>query len=434
MVRTQPQSKRTRRPELEFPPGFLWGTSTSSHQVEGWNRQNDWWAFEQKKGNIRDGTKSLAACDHFNRFAEDFDLAHSLHQNAHRLSLEWSRLEPREGHWDDAAFDHYRQVLEALHQRGMTPLVTLHHFTNPTWLTRHQGWETTRVVEAFSRYTERCVEAFGDLVEYWCTINEPMIYVVMGYFLKQWPPAVIRPDLGFRVAANMLRAHACAYEIIHETAKQRPKVGLAHHIRLFDPANPTSPLDINAARIQDYFLNGLITSALRYSTLFPPLGFFEHLPCSSMPMDYFGVNYYTRDLVAFDLTQTETLCGRNFPAPGAELQMFGWESYPEGLYRICMEAKAYGVPIIITENGIPDNTDRQRPRFLEQHLTALHRAIAEGSPVIGYFHWSLLDNFEWAEGFEPRFGLIGVDYATQERTVKASARIYAEICRRNGLS
>ncbi|HNJ42135.1 MAG TPA: family 1 glycosylhydrolase, partial [Acidobacteriota bacterium] len=165
---------------LKFPPGFLWGTATSSHQVEGFNTNNDWWEFEQQPGTIHDGTHSGAACDHFARFREDFDLAASMHQNAHRLSLEWSRLEPEEGVWNEDAFEHYRAVLQALRDRNITPMVTLHHFTNPKWLVAKGGWETPQIVKYFYRFAAEVARAFGDLVEYWVTINEPMIYVVMG--------------------------------------------------------------------------------------------------------------------------------------------------------------------------------------------------------------------------------------------------------------
>lgn len=413
---------------LEFPANFLWGTATAAHQVEGDNRLNDWWAFEQEPGRIHDNNPSGAACRHYELYKQDFQMLADLHQNSHRLSLEWSRIEPEEGKFDSAAIAHYRDVLETLRAHNIEPCLTIHHFTNPLWLARKGAWENPAVVNYFERFVRLVAREYGDIVRYWVTINEPMVYVLMGYILSAWPPAKKDYSLGFACAANFMRAHAAAYRALHETARVEPMVGIAHNIRIFDPANPDSLLDRKIAALQDYVFNETILLALTEGRLRLPLGM-DAIPGARNSLDFIGLNYYSRDLVAFDIKKPGTLFGRNFAPPDAELSLFGWEIYPEGLYRLAMRLAQYGKPILITENGLPDETDEQRPRMLLDHLAALNRAIKEGADVRGYYHWSFIDNFEWAEGYRTPFGLVAVDFHTQQRSVKESGRLYAEICR-----
>ncbi len=413
--------------ELVFPEGFLWGTATSSHQVEGANHLNDWWEFEHQSGRIHDGSVSGDACRHFELYRSDLELIQSLHQNSHRFSLEWSRIEPEEGRYDSAAIDHYRSVLETMRSLGIEPMLTIHHFTNPLWLARKGGWESPGVVGHFERLVRLIASEYGDLVRYWVTINEPMVYAVMGYLLLHWPPAKSSISLAFRCAANFARAHVSAYRVLHERAQRPPMVGIAHNMRIFDPASSGSWLDQKAARLQDYVFNEVFLNCLHEGKLKLPLG--TEVLGSKETLDFIGLNYYSRDLVSFDLGQPSTLFGRNAPSPDAELSLFGWEVYPEGIYRLCKRLSSYGRPIFITENGLPDEDDSQRSRFLLDHLTWLHRAISEGIDVRGYYHWSFIDNFEWAEGYATPFGLVAFDPVTYERTVKESGRLYAEICR-----
>lgn len=413
--------------DLTFPEGFLWGTATSSHQVEGGNYLNDWWEFEHCPGRIHDGKTSAEACRHFELYHSDLQLIQSLYQNTHRFSLEWSRIEPEEGRYNSAAIDHYRSVLEAMRLCKLEPMLTIHHFTNPLWLARKGGWENPEVVGHFERLVKLVASEYGDLVRYWVTINEPMVYAVMGYLLLRWPPAKSSVRLAFRCAANFARAHASAYGILHKHASRQPMVGIAHNMRIFDPARPSSWLDQKAARLQDYIFNEVFLNCLQEGRLRPPLG--TEMLASRETLDFIGLNYYSRDLVKFDPRQFSTLFGRNSPSPDAELSLFGWEIYPEGIYRLCKRLSVYGRPIFITENGLPDEDDSQRPRFLLDHLRWLHRAISEGVDVRGYYHWSFIDNFEWAEGYATPFGLVAFDPVTYERTVKESGRLYAEICR-----
>jgi beta-glucosidase len=419
---------------LPFPRGFLWGTATASHQVEGGNDQNDWWAWEQQGGRIRDGSTSGQACDHYRRYREDFELFASLGQNAHRLSLEWSRIEPYPGQFDPDAVRHYRDVLEELRKRGMEPVVTLHHFTNPRWLADRGGWETPEVVDAFARYVTRAVEAFGDLTRYWVTINEPVVYATMGYLSGQWPPGKLSPSLLVRVLHHMILAHARAARIIHDSSPRRDvQVGVAHHVRIFDPYRPVLPGDHFVARLGELFFNRAVLLALLDGRFRFPFGR-GRVPDGADSLDFVGVNYYSREMATFDLRRRESYFGSFFAHPKRPQTAAGWEIYPEGVYRVLKFLTPFNKPILITENGVADERDELRPAFLVSHLAQIHRAMREGAPVGGYFHWSALDNFEWAEGLRLRFGLVQVDYESFRRTVKPSGELYARICAAGGIT
>jgi beta-glucosidase len=421
--------------DLAFPKGFLWGTATAAHQVEGNNTNTDWWDWEQAPGHVRNGDRSGLACDQWHRYEEDLDLAASMGNNAHRLGVEWARLEPRPGEWSGEAFAHYRQVLQALRRRGLEPMVTLHHFVNPRWFVAGGGWESPGAVRLFERYTRRVMEELGDLVTLWCTLNEPGGYVYHGWVSGDWPPQ--RKSLGaaWQVLKHLLLAHAASYHAIHD-ANPSAQVGIAHHWRIFDPADPGALLDRWGARFRDAVLNRPVLDAQVAGKVNLALGLAAHLPEVHGTFDYLGLNYYHREHVAFDLRQPAFAFTTALPSPDRQEGMPEWfaDVYPEGLHRLCMQLSAYGKPIYITENGLLDNTDERRPAYILRHLTAVHRAIEEGAPVLGYFYWSLLDNFEWAEGYATRFGLVHTDFQSQKRTMKRSGLLYGEICRTNGIT
>ena len=286
----------------------------------------------------------------------------------------------------------------------------------------------------FDRYVSKVVEEFGDLCSLWCTLNEPLIYIVFGYIYGTWPPGVRSLPRGIKVFRNLVRAHARAYRTIHRL-QANAQVSIAKHMRVFDPANPGWIADRWAARWLDHVFNGTFMAALSTGRVLPPFGCWEVVPEAANSMDFIGINYYSRDMVAFDITQPASFFARRFANPDTEFSMEGWgEVYPDGLYRLLKELSSYGKPIYVTEVGIPDNSDEQRPRFILTHAAATHRAIREGVPVKGWYFWSLADNFEWAEGYSARFGLIGVDFETQDRRLKESARLYAEIAKANGIT
>jgi beta-glucosidase len=419
-------------PSLTFPRQFLWGTATASHQVEGSNTNNDWWAWEQQD-HILDGTRSDLACDHYHRFREDFELFASLHQNAHRLSLEWSRIEPTPGHFDPDAIRHYRHVLETLRRWNIEPVVTLHHFTNPLWVSAKGAWETVDIVDAFGRYVTRAVDAFGDLVRYWVTINEPVVYATKGYLEGVWPPGKRSLLLVRQVLHNMILGHARATRIIRDRSPRGDvQIGIAHHLRVFDPYRPILPVDHFVARIGESFFNRAVLLSMLKGQFQFPFGW-GPVPEADDLLDFIGVNYYSRDMATFDFRYPKNYFGSFFAHPDRPKTAAGWEIYPEGMYRLLKFLGQFKKPIMITENGVADERDELRPAFLISHLQQIHRAMQEGIQVQGYLHWSALDNFEWAEGRRLRFGLIHVDYDTLERTVKPSGELYAKICAMGGI-
>ena len=418
---------------LSFPPGFMWGTATAAHQVEGANDNNDWWDWERTPGHIKNGDTSAVACDWWKggRYAGDFDLAKSLGQNAHRLSVDWSRIEPREGEWNADAFAFYRRVLGALRERNITPLVTLHHFANPRWLAAKGAWETIAVVPLFGRYAAKVVQELGEWCDFWVTINEPIVYAFSGYSDGIWPPGKKDIFLVFRVLANMVRGHAVAYHAIHHV-QPNARVGVAHHLIRFLPANDKSSLDRWAASLRDWLANRLYFRALVDGQLRFPLS--GRVPEAVGSQDFIGVNYYFAEHSMFDLANPRQLFTRSAKSAwNAPVPAFAAEVHPAGLYDFLVEFSAFGKPIYVTENGLFDLGDATQARYLVSHLAQVQRATAAGLPVKGYFYWTLVDNFEWAEGFAARFGLYHLDVPTQTRTPRRSAEIYSQIAHANGI-
>lgn len=422
---------------LQFPEGFLWGTATSSHQVEGENTNNQWWEFEQRPGKIWRGERSGLACGWWRNAEVDFDLMQALGLNAHRMSVEWSRIEPEPGRFDHAAIDRYREMLDGLQRRGMRPMVTLHHFTNPLWLERRGGWEKAEVIPYFQRYVRYVVQALGDLCNLWVTINEPLVYVAQGWIRGIWPPEKTNLFLALRVFRHMLQAHGVAYQTIH-AVQPNACVGYAMPVRVFSPSNPASWLDRKAAGLKRYiaehvWLMGTVDGRMRV-----PLGLNEYHRTLEDSADFIGINFYTRDLVRFRL-DPRTLFGEEHYHPMGEYSDSGWrgvysEYVPQALNQIVHEVNIFRKPIYITENGLPDHDDDQRPRWLLGHLYELYRAIQAGCDVRGYFHWTFTDNFEWSEGWGLRFGLVELDPKTQERRPRPSAAMFSEIARSNAIS
>jgi beta-glucosidase len=425
--------------KLAFPKDFRWGVATSSHQYEGGNRNNNWFAWEQA-GNIKSGDSCGLACDWWNHAENDFDLAHDMGLNALRLSLEWSRIEPRPGEWDDDALDRYRQMLQALRDRGIEPMVTLHHFTHPIWFEEGGAFLAPDAPERFADYAVHVVEYLGDLCDLWCTINEPNIYTIFGYQFGEFPPGHhgdVRAT--YWSLGNMLRAHAAAYHAIHRV-QATARVGWAQHYNIFDPAHPGNPLDRLVSHLQDATFNNAFPDAIASGRIGGPLGLLAgNVSEAKGTCDFIGLNLYGRDIISFDLRQPLTLFGRRDVSQGAILGDKGvtntyGEMYPQGILRIAQRVAHWNKPIYITENGVADYDDSRRPRLLVDALQATHAVLTQGINIRGYYHWSLVDNFEWIQGWTLRFGLYALDISTQARTQRRSAELYKAIIKANAIT
>jgi beta-glucosidase len=385
---------------MHFPDGFLWGAATAAHQIEGGNVHSDWWHAEQA-GLLP--YPSGAACDSWNCWADDVRLLRDMGLNAYRLSVEWARIEPEAGRFDQAALDTYRRQLEALRQAGIEPMVTLHHFTSPQWLAERGGWSSADVVPRFASYVERAAREFGDLVRWWITINEPSILGFKAYLEGTWPPRHNWDVPGF---ASLLRHAARGHIVARRILQSRRPDALASIAFAIWPTHPVrswSPVDQLTARVVDWlWQGGILRRSLRW-------------------LDWVGVNYYSRTWVGLPWPTR--------PLGSGKRTDFGWEIYPQGLYDVLRRVGRLARPVVITENGIADADDAQRADYIVRHLREVQRAISDGVDVRGYMHWTLLDNFEWSEGFTQRFGL-----ATRERQLRPSAQVYAAIARRNALS
>jgi len=407
-----------REQERRFPEGFLWGCATAAHQVEGQNHDSDWWEFE-RRGGILTGESSDPACDHYRRFEEDFRLLALLRNNAHRLSVEWSRVEPVPGQFDQEQIEHYRKVLAALRDRGMAPMVTLHHFSSPAWFTRRGGWSADSAELAWLPFVRKVAAELGDLVAFWCTINEPNIYALQGWMLGEFPPGR-RSDLRgvYRVLAAMARGHEAAYRHLHRITPGVP-VGLAHHKWLMLPAS-CKRRDRAAARAAQLLMDRWPQGRRLRRVV-------------DAPSDYVGLNHYTGSLVKLEPRRPKEQFIRRFNPPDAPTSDYDWAIRPEWLRAALEELKPLGKPVYVTENGIASADDARRQTFLLSVLGQVWEAVRAGVDVRGYFHWTSMDNFEWAHGYSMRFGLIGVERETQARHIKPSGWLYARIAEENAL-
>lgn len=390
---------------VEFPEGFRWGAATAAHQVEGDNTNSDWWHAE------RNGTVPYAsgsACEHYSRYESDLDTAVEIGHNSHRLSVEWARIEPVQGEFDEVQIAHYVDVLRALKDRGLTSYVTLHHFTNPLWFAAQGGWTNREAPAHFERYVARIAGPLAPYVDYWLTFNEPTTVAQQGYLSGEWPPhARYAAHKALRIIDRQALAHKLAYRTLHRLV---PDAVVGYTVALVNwrPIDPGSAIHRRMTRILTYFTNYRFSDQVGDET------------------DLIGAQYYFTVLTSWRPRYPGAITT-------AEKSDLGWDIVPEGMYDVVTDIwRRYRKPIHVTENGLADADDSRRERFLLAHLRELHRAMEDGADVRGYLHWSLLDNFEWAFGYAPRFGLISVDYDTQRRSIRPSARAFERIIRSNG--
>ena len=418
--------------DLAFPPGFLWGVATAGHQVEGDNTNSDWWAWEQRP-DTPVAEASGRACEHYTRYADDISLLADAGLNTYRYSIEWSRVEPVEGSFDGDALDHYRRMTQAVVDAGVTPMVTLNHFTVPQWFAARGGWMARDAAAAFGRYCEQIVRAIGELVPWWCTLNEPGNVAVGGYLgALGWPPGTKRYDDWRRAARGLTEGHTRALAVV-KSLHPEAKVGATHGMIEWLPSPAARPAVDHVRRLfEDAFLD----------------------VCGDD--DYIGVQSYTRlpvplpgvvgpavrAAMAVPAVRERLLpvlirqATDQFGSPpekddGLRRTQMGYEFRPEAIAATLRRAAGLhpGKDLVVTEHGIATRDDPERVEFITRGLTAVRQVMDDGLPVRGYIHWSLLDNFEWTLGFRPTFGLIGVDRTTQERAPRPSLRFLGDVAR-----
>lgn len=405
--------------KTEFPEDFYWGAATASYQVEGGIENNDW-AEAAREGRVPPCGR---ACDHYNRYEEDFDIAKSLGHNAHRFSIEWARIEPEEGQFDESEIEHYRQVIRALRERGLRPFVTLWHFSLPQWFAETGGFERHDAPKLFARYCQYVTEKLGVELEGVSTMNEPNVFASNGWLRGTWPPfkrfrltdAVsitnsgrqyeaqpsrgIRPLLQyFRVLKNLARAHNAAYRSI-KSAQPQLDVSVVKHVIVFDANwNPFN-------KLKAWIANRYWTHIFMRRTA---------TCCDSIGLNYY---FYTQ----FGDTRTWRKTDMD------------WNFAPEHIYDALRMLSRYQRPLFVSEAGLADHDDSDRAEYITKQVKATGRAMADGIDVRGHLYWSLLDNYEWALGFEKRFGLVEIDYETLERKIRPSAYVYKDIIEQNGV-
>jgi beta-glucosidase len=416
--------------ELRFPDTFTFGVATSAYQVEG-GIENDWSAWE-RAGRLKEkDARCGRASDHWNRFFDDIELIERLGVTSYRLSIEWARVEPVRGQFDEGAWAGYRTRLEALRQRGLRPIVTLHHFTHPAWFHEQTPWHEPESLKAWARYVKRCAELLEGLDAAVITFNEPGVLLLGGFLSGQMPPGLADGGKAFAAMANLVRAHVIARQALLDRAKGAPvTVGISQHLMAFAPDRRWHPLDHALVRLADTnfnhaFLEALTTGRLQLQMPGLTAGKAD-IDGAARSTEFTGVNYYTRAHLRF-APRPPFVEFRFRDVQRRGLTDIGWEWYPEGFGVFLRQLKRYGLPVWVTENGIDDRAGTRRSQYLYEHLKVLLEARADGVDITTYLHWSLLDNFEWLEGFGPRFGLYRVDYQTQERTPTPTCDYYRQI-------
>lgn len=446
--------------KIAFPDNFVWGSATSSYQIEGgWQAdgksESIWDRFSHTPGKIEDGSNGDVACDHYHRWREDIALMKSLNLQAYRFSISWPRILPEgRGRVNQAGLDYYSRIVDGLLEQGIAPCVTLYHWDLPQVLQDQGGWPARATAEAFVEYADVVSRHLGDRVNNWITHNEPWCVSILSHLLGIHAPGWHDPVAAVRAAHHVLLSHGWAVPVIRRNAPNA-EVGITLNFTVSEPASQ-SAADLALARAFDATFNRWFTDPVFgrdypadgvaiYAPSFPNgLDFVEpgDMESIAVPMDFLGVNYYSRG-VHRDMSATDNLPQTNFA--DRPLTEMDWEVYPEGLYKLLNRLHfEYEPPkLYVTENGCsysdgPDANgrvaDHRRTAYLRDHFAAAHHAIENGVPLAGYFVWSLMDNFEWAKGYEQRFGVVWVDFETQERIPKDSALWYRDVIANNGFS
>ncbi len=424
--------------KYSFPKDFLFGSATASTQIEGGDVNCNWYHWSNQ-GKIKDNESCFTACDHYNRVEEDVQLLADAKHEIYRFSIEWSRIQPEKNKWSQEGINHYIDELKLLKAKGIKPLITFHHFTHPQWLEEQCQWLNPETIDLFVNFVEKLVTAFGDLCNEYCTINEPNVFAMSSYIEGQFPPGGKSQIPAYlKASKHMIIAHKRCYESIHRIRKSLgfndTSVGFAMHFTYLEPQSGSKRANI-CYKIMNYLFHTIFMKGFVDGILPLPLGFGGK--SNKKYCDHIGINYYTRHIIK-PSNNPAMFFGEYVINPDATSDMLtdmGWEIYPEGLYHIVKKAYTdYKLPIYITENGLADAKDEKRVNYIYEHLKVLSKLIQQGVDVKRYYYWSTMDNFEWAEGYWPRFGLYEVNYNTQERTLRKSGKFYAEICAKKAIT
>lgn len=433
--------------EVNFPKDFIWGTATAAHQIEGNNENTNWGEWEKDSSRIKDGSNAIKAVDGWNRAKDDIKLMKDLGVNSYRFSLAWNKIEPEKGKINEDALKHYDELINELLANKIEPMITLHHFTHPLWFEQLGTFEKEENIKHFVEFSKLVFARYKDRVKYWVTLNEPNVFVTSGYFNTVFPPGKADSKLGAEVLKNMLKAHVEVYKELksdqwsvvrgQENKDQKPKaevqIGLATSIFQFEPARRWHLGDWAIARISSNTFNESVLAFFRTGTMnfYVPLDVNVSYTDSNAPntIDFIGVNYYSHYAYKFDFDFKKAT--QSIAVEGEEMTDMPYTIYTEGIYRAIEDVATLKKPIIITENGISDAKDDRREKYIRQSLYAVSKAIKDGYDVRGYYYWTLLDNFEWAEGYTQKFGLYEVNLQTQERKLRSGARAFVEIIGKN---
>ena len=424
--------------DMSFPPGFVWGTATAAHQVEG-NCENNWSEFEKGKKddgqpNIKDNQYSGLACDHWNRYPDDINLIKELGVSHYRFSVEWSKIEPSHGTYDKDVIQHYSKMIDVLIENNITPVLTLHHFTHPLWFDKLGAFEKEENITLFVSFCEKVFNEYSDKVQIWCTINEPAVVATQGYFSGMFPPGKKDSQLSAVVLKNMLDAHVQVYHRLKGMENGKSAIiGLVKNINQFEPWRRWHIIDWIISRSVNRFFNDSTIDFLRtgkFSIRLPGLAWIYHNnPKAVNSTDFFGLNYYSHNHLKADLFSKELFSLEYMD--GDVMTDMPYTIYGEGIYRGIQTVSVLNVPVIITENGVADQKDSIRELYIQRYLYAVSKAISDGYDVSGYYYWSLMDNFEWAFGYDMKFGLYSVDRSTQERTLRNGSQSFVKIVKDN---
>lgn len=422
---------------VQFSKDFIWGTATAAHQIEGDNENTNWGEWEEKSRNIKhpiikNGDVSGKAVDGWNRYKEDIKLMKDLGVNSYRFSLAWNKIEPEQGKINEEALKHYDEVINELKANGIEPMITLHHFTHPLWFEKLGAFEKEENIKYFVDFSKLVFNRFENRVRYWVTLNEPNVFITNGYFDTIFPPGKHDTKLAAKVLENMLKAHVEIYKAFkgqRTSDDQQVKVGLATSLFQFEPARRWNLGDWAIARISSNVFNESIlgffrTGKMNFYVPFEINATYENVDAPNS-LDFIGINYYSHFAYKFDFDFKKAT--KSLPVEGEEMTDMPYTIYTEGIYRAIEEAAKLKKPIIITENGISDAKDDRREKYIRQSLYAVSKAIKDGYDVRGYYYWTLMDNFEWAEGYTQKFGLYEVNMQTQERTLRNGSKAFTEI-------